>query len=62
MFDEWKNAWQQLTPAQRSRKMTALAQAHAEGMQAWGDCVDAAGSHSVNLVKCEKPLPPGLAK
>jgi len=58
----WKNAWQQLTPTQRSNKMAALAKAHAEGMRAWVDCVAAAGKSSVNLAKCEKPLPPGLAK
>jgi hypothetical protein len=57
----WKDAWQQLTPAQRSKKMTDLAKAHAEGMRAWADCV-AAGKSGVNLAKCEKPLPPGLAK
>jgi hypothetical protein len=60
--NDWKDAWQQLTPAQRSNKMASLAKAHADGMRAWGDCVAGAGKSMVNLEKCEKPLPPGLAK
>lgn len=58
----WKEAWRQLTPAQRARKMTTLANAHAEGMRTWKSCVDAAADDETKRAECEKPLPPGLAK
>ena len=58
----WKEAWRQLTPAQKAAKMTALAQAHEQGMQEWTACVAAAGDDTTARAKCAKPLPPGLAK
>jgi hypothetical protein len=58
----WKDTWQKLTPAQREEKMAALAEAHAEGMQKWADCVAAASGDATKRAECEKPLPPGLAK
>lgn len=58
----WKEAWRQLTAAQRARKMTVLADAHAAGMRTWKRCVDAAADDETKRAACEKPLPPGLAK
>ena len=58
----WKDAWQQLTPAQRAKKMAALTKAHAEGMQKFAECVAAARGDATKRAACEKPLPPGLAK
>lgn len=58
----WKTAWQALTPAERSARMEALAQAHAEGMEQWRSCVAAAGDNRNERAACEKPLPPGQAK
>ena len=58
----WKEAWRQLTPAQRERKMKRLADAHAAGMRAWKSCVDAAADDETKRAACERPLPPGLAK
>jgi hypothetical protein len=52
----WKDAWRDLSPAQRSDLMEKLAREHADGMKAFGACVEAARS------ECEKPLPPGHAK
>ena len=49
-------AWKALTPAQRSALMKRLTTQHAQGMKAFGKCVQAGRSD------CEKPLPPGLAK
>ena len=42
--------------------MKALAKAHAQGMEKWGDCVSAAGTDREERAECEKPLPPGQAK
>jgi hypothetical protein len=58
----WKEAWHQLTPAQRQDKMAALIQTHEQGMRQWADCVAAAGSDPSTRATCVKPLPPGLAK
>jgi len=49
-------AWKGLTPAQRADLMRRLSRDHADGMKAFGDCVQAGRSD------CEKPLPPGHAK
>ena len=49
-------AWKELSPAQRSDLMKRLTTQHAQGMKAFGECVQAGRSD------CEKPLPPGLAK
>lgn len=59
---DWKQAWRELTPAQRERTMADLAKAHAEGMQEWAECVSAAGDDHAQRAACERPLPPGLAK
>jgi hypothetical protein len=58
----WKQAWRELTPAQREDKMTALAKEHSDGMARWEQCVAAAGEDRQKRAECEKPLPPGLAK
>ena len=58
----WKEAWSGLTPEQREQKMTALIKAHTEGMAKWQKCAAAAGEDREQRSKCEKPLPPGLAK
>jgi hypothetical protein len=58
----WKDAWRELTPPQRARKMAAFAKAHAAGMQKWADCITAAGNDSAKRAACKKPLPPGQAK
>jgi hypothetical protein len=58
----WKQAWRELTPAQREEKMTALAKEHSDGMARWEQCVAAAGEDRQKRAECEKPLPPGLAK
>ena len=50
------SAFQDLTPAEKAKKMAELSREHAEGMEKWADCV-AAGKDD-----CERPLPPGLAK
>ena len=49
-------AWKNLTPAQKAKRMAELARVHADGMERWADCV-AAGRTG-----CERPVPPGLAK
>jgi len=58
----WKQAWHDLTPAQRQKKMKALAKSHADGMAEWGRCVAASAGDQQSLAGCDKPLPPGLAK
>jgi hypothetical protein len=52
----WKKAWAALTPAEREKRMRALAEEHARGMRQWHRCV--ASGHGA----CQKPMPPGLAK
>lgn len=52
----WKAGWKALTPRQRERRMTRLAQQHADGVRAWSRCVVREGDD------CDKPLPPGHAK
>jgi hypothetical protein len=52
----WHAAWKAMSPRERERTMTRLAEEHAAGMRAWAACV-ADGRDD-----CEKPLPPGLAK
>ena len=42
--------------------MADLVKAHEQGMKKWADCVAAAGTDTTKRGKCEKPLPPGLAK
>lgn len=59
---DWKDAWRELTPAQREARMKELAEAHARGMETWGECVSAAGTDRAKRAQCAKPLPPGLAK
>lgn len=58
----WKDAWKNLTPAERAAKMAALAQEHADGMKKWAACVKDAGDDSAARTKCTRPTPPGLAK
>jgi len=58
----WKDAWKDLTPAERAAKMAELAQKHADGMKKWATCVKDAGDNAAARAKCTKPLPPGLAK
>lgn len=52
----WHDAVKDMTPKQRERTMTRLADEHKDGMRAWARCV-ADGRDD-----CEKPMPPGLAK
>lgn len=59
---DWKQAWRELTPAQRRQRMQALAKAHTDRMTKWERCVAAAGQDEQQRAECEKPLPPGLAK
>lgn len=58
----WKEAWRKLTPEQRAAKMAELAQKHADGMKKFAACVKDAAGDKAALGKCERPLPPGLAK
>ena len=58
----WHEAWKQLSPEQKEQRMKELSKAHEEGMRAWGQCVEDAGGDRAKRAKCEKPLPPGLAK
>jgi nitrogen fixation-related uncharacterized protein len=50
------NAWQELTPQERSTLMRTLAREHRKCMLAGDECV--AAPRDV----CDHPLPPGLAK
>jgi hypothetical protein len=50
------DAWKELTPRQRAKKMAVLTRAHTAGMKKWAKCT-AAGRND-----CVRPLPPGLAK
>lgn len=58
----WKSTWHMLTPAQREKRMTELAKAHAQGMREWAECVSSGRDQGTKRDACEKPLPPGLAK
>jgi hypothetical protein len=58
----WKEAWTELTPAQKRERMAGLVRAHEQGMARWADCVAAAKNDPSERASCEKPLPPGLAK
>ena len=61
-IDGWQDDWRALSPAQKGRKMAALAREHEDGMRSWARCVRAAGTDTDRRRTCEKPLPPGLAK